>query len=367
MSLISPQYIDLYITAVRDAWLTRLTSFVVATLVTYDYFISFELEIELIWRKPWSIIKAVFLWHRYFGFLCVVYVSLISEDVTDKVSLVWFRWETWAVPLLLFSSEIVVILWIWIVYGKSKRVLAFMGILFSAEVITVLYILIRSIPNFQGSYRFHSQAHIIPGLTYCLITKANPQLKLLWIPILAFDSTLLVLYLYKGFRAYRDPSPKEHNGVLRMVYKHSLLNFLAIFASYLTCAVMWTAAEPGLSQIPVGFSLSLSITNCTRLLLNIRRAYYVGPHGDVSLMQNDHPENSTTPIVEWNSYVSVQEAEVNRIEFADSILTGRKTPDSPGSPATLRGSVEVKLDNHRISTQNTDRWQYELRTMKATA
>ena len=29
--------------------------------------------------------------------------------------------------------------------------------------------------------------------------------------------------------------------------------------------------------MPVGFALAFSVTNCTRLLINIRRAYYIGP------------------------------------------------------------------------------------------
>ncbi|TCD69266.1 hypothetical protein EIP91_008201 [Steccherinum ochraceum] len=394
--ILSPQLVDLLVLAVRDAWLTRISAFVVVTIVTYDYFISFHLELELIWKKQWSIIKVVFLWHRYFGFLCVIFqcVGLISTDVTDKLYVVltlhsldfityfvvyqlcvlgdrrdlsslisyhiagsvWFRWETWATPLLLFSSEVVVILWIWIIYGKSKRILTVMIPLFAAEVGGVLFILVKSLPDFDAG------AHAIPGVTFCLITRATPLLKLLWVPILGFDSILLVLYLYKGFQAYRYPVPREHAGVLRAVYKHSLLNFLAIFGSYLACAVIWTAAEPGLSQIPVGFALSLSITNCTRLLLNIRRAYYVGTHGDVTVVfdpdTDSVTQSSTTPIVEWAAAdprgLSLEAGPGGRVELAEALLAGR---DSPAS----RQSVEVKVSDEA----QKDRWQYELRTMRA--
>lgn len=42
---------------------------------------------------------------------------------------------------------------------------------------------------------------------------------------------------------------------------------------HLTANVTYSG-QPYLAQVPVGFALSLSITCCTRLLLNIREAYY---------------------------------------------------------------------------------------------
>ena len=114
-----------------------------------------------------------------------------------------------------------------------------MLILFAGEIISVLFILIKSLSNFAGtvhhsfvycvpfSHRHTAGAHAIPGITYCVITRATLLLRLLWIPILSFDSILLVLYLYKGYQSYSQPALQDQSGVMRMVYKHSLLNFLA--------------------------------------------------------------------------------------------------------------------------------------------
>lgn len=119
--------------------------------------------------------------------------------------------------------------------------------------------------------------------------------------------------------------------------------------------------QPGLSQIPVGFALSLSISNCTRLLLNIRRAYYIGPRGvNVYLHDNtENPEDSTTPIVEWAPSEDPYKPEDGRVDTAESLLFNRDA-DSPAS----RESGEVKAGSQDAHTQR-ERWQYELRTMKA--
>ena len=72
-----------------------------------------------------------------------------------------------------------------------------------------------------------AQAHLLPGITYCLITSANHSLRYMWIPILGYDSMLLVLFLYKGYQSYSIHKRRNRFGVMTMVYERSLLNFLA--------------------------------------------------------------------------------------------------------------------------------------------
>lgn len=74
-----------------------------------------------------------------------------------------------------------------------------------------------------------AQAHLIPGIPFCLATHEPTTFKLLWVPILGYDSILLVLFLYKGIESHIIT---YHNRLapttlLDMIYKHSLTNFLA--------------------------------------------------------------------------------------------------------------------------------------------
>ncbi len=54
--------------------------------------------------------------------------------------------------------------------------------------------------------------------------------RLLWVPILAYDTLLLLLFLYRGCQSTLSCNRKHsytHDSLLDMVYRHSLLNFLA--------------------------------------------------------------------------------------------------------------------------------------------
>lgn len=77
-------------------------------------------------------------------------------------------------------------------------------------------------------------------------------------------------------------------------------------SAYIICSIMWlvadvrqpyqlclptrslTTPQPSLNQIPVCFVLAFSVTDCTRLLINIRRAYYHADDPDMIQSQWSH-------------------------------------------------------------------------------
>ncbi|KAH9894953.1 hypothetical protein C8Q73DRAFT_644908 [Cubamyces lactineus] len=290
-SPLSPQFHADLVVSVRDIRYTQLVSFVTATIVIYDYIVCIEREVELIWKKRWSVIKFAFLWHRYFGLLCVILQVYGQHRIDVPYSPLWacsfwFYWETWGYCAVLFTSEAVLLLWIHVVYNKNRVILLVMSAFYAVEVASVLTILTFSFENFE--------AHVsgfLGDVEYCIMEQPPKIFQMLWIPILAYDTLLLLLFLWRGCRPTLCCSRKfsDHDSLLDMVYRHSLLNFLAIFGTYLSCAAIWLSSSISLYQIPVSFALALSITNCTRLLLNIRRAYYTGTSDSLLFNIRDIP------------------------------------------------------------------------------
>ncbi|KAK7692856.1 hypothetical protein QCA50_004491 [Cerrena zonata] len=344
----SEKLFNQYLTVVRDVEYSRLTAFAVATMVIYDYIVTFDREVELIWRKPWSIIKAVYLWHRYFGVVCVILqvIALTYNNLDDRVSNFWIHWETWGYSALVYSSELVLVLWIWVICNRSKIILITLLSLFSAEVAGTTAILVLSFKHTSSS------PHLVPGLTYCFAQGTSSSFRFLWIPILAFDTALLSIFLYHGYKTRENR--RMGSSSMHMIYQHSLLNFLAIFASYLACALMWIAAEPGLAQVPVGFAIAFSVTNCTRLLINIRRAYYIGPSRmrlhDTSGMVVHSTDLGTLQSVTTLASLRWAHGENSTIGsiHTDIIL------DEDASETHYANSMEGPLDS-----------QYELKTLKS--
>lgn len=73
-----------------------------------------------------------------------------------------------------------------------------------------------------------AKASLVPGTSYCLISHAPTLLHVFWLPILGYHTFVLIFFLFKGYRVYTVESRRWHNrGLLAILYKDSLLNFLA--------------------------------------------------------------------------------------------------------------------------------------------
>ncbi|KAJ7755707.1 hypothetical protein DFH07DRAFT_487842 [Mycena maculata] len=169
--------------------------------------------------------------------------------------------------VFVLTSELVLLLWIFVMYKRNIHILQFLGALFVAELIAVVLILAKSFTRLQIT------AEIDPGHRFCSL-KDEPQFFCwYWLPILIYNSAILALFIVKGtdtLRASYVPRASLSNDV----YRQSFGNFIAIFVAYLLCCVFWITVDFSLGQIPVYFALSFAITNSTRLLINIRHVYY---------------------------------------------------------------------------------------------
>lgn len=134
----------------------------------------------------------------------------------------------------------VLLLWIYVVYNKSIRLLAFASCFLVAEVIAVVAVLAKSFSNFHGSLdesdflrvtlsdSFTAKASLIPGVKFCLVVQAPSFYHVFWTPILAYHSIVFVLFLAKGWTVFRgDHKQCMSTGMIERIYKDSLVNFLA--------------------------------------------------------------------------------------------------------------------------------------------
>jgi len=259
-----------------------------ATVLFYDHLITFDQEIELIWKKDWSILKGVFIFHRYLGLICLIIglCATLGRDITDPICSFWIQWEMWGYSTVVLTAELVLLLWIFVIYNKNRTILTILGVLFVAQLVSVVAILGQSFAQIKIS------ANILPGLDFCFLLNEPQFFYYYWLPILVYNTAILALFIYKGRHAFRN-SKIAHVNLLHTVYRKSFVNFLGIFIAYFLCCVLWLAGDFSLGQIPVGFALSFSITNSTRLLINIRHAYYSREEVELNIRPN-------TPIIYAN-------------------------------------------------------------------
>lgn len=272
------------VTAKRDAFIIRLVSFVAATIVVYDWVITFDREIELIWKKRWSAVKVVYLWHRYFGIAVILLQAVVHvlPNVTDEFCQFWFYWESWCYTFLAFSSETILILWTWVIYNQNKRLLSICIFAFVCEIAAVVTI------EVLGLRQIDATASFIPGDRFCIQLNFTDLYRNLWLPVVGFYAFMSCVFLVRGYQVYILRSSAERFGVLSTVTNHTIVNYLAMNTAFFVCAIMWIHVEHGLARVPVSFAIALSLTDCARLLVNVRRGYYASEYRSVEV---DNPWN----------------------------------------------------------------------------
>ncbi|KAJ8077039.1 hypothetical protein PM082_001462 [Marasmius tenuissimus] len=168
----------------------------------------------------------------------------------------------------ILCSQIVLFLWIYVMYNGNKAVTSFLGLLFVACAAATYTMLALSFRDLE------IRGELIPRHPFCGMLNPPSLLVYFWTPILAYSSVVLLLIGYKGYQLLSSPHARARNPALTDVYIKSTTNFVIMFSSYLLCTIFWLAAQFALAQVPMVLALSLSITNASNLLLHIRQAYY---------------------------------------------------------------------------------------------
>ncbi|KAF4622482.1 hypothetical protein D9613_009419 [Agrocybe pediades] len=140
---------------------------------------------------------------------------------------------------------------------------------------------------------FEATALAIPGGRFCV--SSNPKVKyfhVLWIPMLAFETFLCTLAIIRGTQMRRSLGPfsfyKSSQRLAHVLFRDSIIYFIAIGATYLTSLLVWTFGAEALQETPLGFAIAFPCVIANRLVLNIRstaRAQDQAVHVDCNTTQ----------------------------------------------------------------------------------
>ncbi|KAH7930293.1 hypothetical protein BV22DRAFT_1125027 [Leucogyrophana mollusca] len=229
-------------------------------VVLYDHALTFRREVELIWKRAWSLTTFLFLLTRYGGGL--VLMATAPEFLSTSLS-----------DTFMSSSPGVMQLRIYAMSQMSKKILALMLVPFVAEIVTNVVFF----QEFYTSGTMHMTSEPVPGFRMCSATTTDQSLSGknqyfidMYIPNLCFEFLLLALSLWAGFRdAART---REYSGrwtmcpTMRILITYNVLYFFAVFA--VSGGSMGISAE--YLFIIIGFTFATVIILATRLVLALR-------------------------------------------------------------------------------------------------
>ncbi|PPQ68733.1 hypothetical protein CVT24_007560 [Panaeolus cyanescens] len=261
-------------------------------------------------RSPWSLGKVLFFANRYYCLAATIFNNygvdyIIFRYVRRRTSNAFrsllrlffpcayqlckefFLWQGWTGLIACMLAEGILQMRLYALYSLNKKVLAVMVIGFAASVITSSWVLHSVLDNIVGnSVPLGSSAReivdvipspatavSIPNGKFCVPSSVSHSFYTFWIPMLAYECLLCTLALYRGLQTFRSQGSLFQNGrqLIGILIRDSVLYFLVITATYLTCLVIWVTQPSSLLEVPIGFTVAMSCVLANRTMFNVRQ------------------------------------------------------------------------------------------------
>ncbi|THU94445.1 hypothetical protein K435DRAFT_798873 [Dendrothele bispora CBS 962.96] len=188
----------------------------------YDHILTFPMEVKFLWSHLGFNGKSLFLLNRYYSVLgsVVVTYSMFSNALTPKVFQLVVIWRgSWLTTYLAEGVivSLILSLRIWAIYNFNQKLLAFLNIflviLLGLSCFSVFFNYHSSIRAVTSGEGCHSRLEFITSIrkfNLCQylrkedISILNLEAAGAWEALFLYDTLLLTLLLYKGFKTRRE-------------------------------------------------------------------------------------------------------------------------------------------------------------------
>ncbi|KAJ4485272.1 hypothetical protein J3R30DRAFT_1335372 [Lentinula aciculospora] len=255
-------------TTVWDIDTIRCVNLAASIVILYDHLLTLDDEFRYIWKKSWSLGKALFIINRYYSLIATAGINNYALfDLTEAVSFRFFYWEGWGGLITCMIAEIILQMRLYALYSLNKKILTVMIISFILSLAGAA-VVVGFVLN-DGAVQLDSDT------LFCVPTLPTYSYSF-WIPRLAFETVLCILALIRGFQLRdEDTIDMDWSGsrLMKIMIKDSIGYYIIMFVIYLMCLVVWIK-NINLALISFGFSVAFSCVLGNRLMLTIRKVAY---------------------------------------------------------------------------------------------
>ncbi|GJJ09806.1 hypothetical protein Clacol_004030 [Clathrus columnatus] len=235
----------------------------------WDYLITFDDEVNFIWRQKQSYISALFYFIRYLT-LAIRSVHLIFcanvfgyLGITAPDCTVWRWFQVLSGQILFCIVELLLITRIYALYEKSTKLLGVLLFFLLLEFSAMMALVITSLPKEVAKGLPPALAHIHSAP--CIGISQPKEFASLWIPALIMQTTLSILVAWKVLRS----GSFTGNRLLTIFVRDHLWAFLMIFGVAFWATLAYELTDD-LGETALTWTYSVLGFAGTRLVLNLR-------------------------------------------------------------------------------------------------
>jgi len=263
--------------SVRDLRVTDYVEASALAFITYNILLSFDDEVEHIWKSKWTTPKCLYIFSRYYGLFYLLFNFTV--DMTYGLSPKFCRGYYWFYSFggpVVFTSiiNVIFLMRIYALYSAKVQVFIFLAALFVTELTAEMWISAKvsvSLEMVTVAADFFSGCRATSSLHNILIIS--------WVPRLCASTIVFAMMLYKFFEMIPVGKHKMRRNVFTILppvverfMTDGTIFFFAIFSLDLFCMIVSVTVTNYLARIGLPWIVAVYSHCAARLVLNLRIA-----------------------------------------------------------------------------------------------
>ncbi|KAJ6464094.1 hypothetical protein C8R45DRAFT_1220168 [Mycena sanguinolenta] len=223
------------------------------TVLVFEHISTFPEEVKYVWQSRVSLWSVLYVWIRYYTLFAVaIDVSfMFREIISDRAEMITATIDS-------VSVDCILVLRVWILYGKPRNLMYFLVPLMAAEIIALLTIGTLSILPAKGCYPAGMLTITLFPLSHTSYEAVPRLFGFYAVPLLTIAQHLLSVR-----SATRMP-------VVTLFLRDGVFLFLTILVYTVAEIIIWNRGRQTLVEVPIIPAIVLHAIIGARILLNIK-------------------------------------------------------------------------------------------------
>ncbi|KAF8160037.1 hypothetical protein B0H34DRAFT_674292 [Crassisporium funariophilum] len=286
--------------------------------VLHDYFVTLEDEVRYVWPQKRTFGKFMFFWIRYYTILLLVFdvaqIHSFARKGVPNIGLCVAMDPTIRIvgAISLWSIEIVMQLRIYALYGRSKKVALFNGVLFAISIAVFIGLLMDSAK--------HRNINIASAMQYPLpgCPTINGGIRwAVWVPATLFEFNLFIFALCKSaVSTSARVKLNERFPLITILLQDNILYFLGVAGVLIMNNIMavGTTRIPWFGYGPFHAALGIMTTR-----MHIHLIKFVGKDIDGENISNALDEDLRMPMPTFAAGGARPRSSLSGTSFGDDV------------------------------------------------
>ncbi|EIW78512.1 hypothetical protein CONPUDRAFT_83887 [Coniophora puteana RWD-64-598 SS2] len=284
---------------------SKFSQVAAAVLAIYDHALTLDEEIRLVWNKPFSLVSLLYYINRYVGDILVILDAILYVNTFFSVDLCrdFLQISIWGPFITVWATQLIMQLRLYAMFGKSKKLLAFILPLLIAEIggiVAVLILYVRTMA-YTNSPLPPEISLLLPtlNLRMCAATSDERLLTAVYVPLFGYEAVMFMLALVALVRKYGAGRRQGFergarlNATVNLLMQSSIAYFFVYFVACAVAVGMYLGLPFTYAEVLNSFLTVASIILGSRLVLSFR-AYNYRPQTLDSFPASDLPPPSAT-------------------------------------------------------------------------